>query len=140
MYGNAYGSDIDSYFGNSGVSSLQNAGMWTIISLVVAIVAGICLYFTVFADKNENNYKGFMAKLYEYVKFDKMIITSFLKISYLIGAIYITLASFGLISTSFLVFLLTLVLGNLILRVVYEFMLVTLKIFENTNEINKKMK
>ena len=43
MYGNAYGSDIDSYFGNSGVSSLQNAGMWTIISLVVAIVAGICL-------------------------------------------------------------------------------------------------
>ena len=124
----------------SSSTQLADVGIWGIIALVIAIIGGICLYFTVFSKANEKKYAGFMAKLYEYVKFDKMIITSFLKITYLIGAIYITLASFGLISTSFLIFLVTLVLGNLILRVVYEFMLVTLKIFENTNEINKKMK
>lgn len=131
---------MDGLGATSSSTQLADVGIWGIIALVIAIIGGICLYFTVFSKTNEKKYKGFMAKLYEYVKFDKMIITSFLKISYLIGTIYITLASFGLISTSFLLFLLTLVLGNLILRVVYEFMLVTLKIFENTNEINKKMK
>lgn len=140
MYGNAYGSDFDSYFGNSGVSSLQSAGMWTIISLVVAIVAGICLYFTVFADKNENNYKGFMAKLYEFVKFKKMYITTILKVSYLVFAIFTTLSSFSFISTSFVLFLLVLIGGNLILRIVYEFSLVLLSIHENVGEINKKIK
>lgn len=140
MYGNAYGSDFDSYFGNSGVSSLQSASMWTIISLVVAIVAGICLYFTVFADKNENNYKGFMAKLYEFVKFKKMYITTILKVSYLVFAIFTTLSSFSFISTSFVLFLLVLIGGNLILRIVYEFSLVLLSIHENVSEINKKIK
>ncbi len=136
MYGNTYGS----YFGNSGVSSLESAGMWTIISFVIAIVAGICLYFTVFADKNENSYKGFMAKLYEFVKFKKMYITTILKVSYLVFAIFTTLSSFSFISSSFVLFLVVLIGGNLILRIVYEFSLVLLSIHENVSEINKKIK
>lgn len=132
------------YTGGLGATSsstqLADVGIWGIIALVIAIIGGICLYFTVFSKANEKKYTGFMAKLYEYVKFDKMIITSFLKITYIIGAIFITLLSFGFISIDFLKFIECLIVGNLILRVVYEFMLVTLKIFENTNEINKKMK
>lgn len=124
----------------SSTTQLADVGIWGVIALVIAIIGGICLYFTVFSKTNEKKYTGFMAKLYEYVKFDKMIITSFLKITYIIGAIFITLLSFGFISIDFLKFIEYLIVGNLILRVVYEFMLVTLKIFENTNEINKKMK
>lgn len=81
-----------------------------------------------------------MAKLYEFVKFKKMYITTILKVSYLILAIFITLSSFSLISTSFVGFLLTLLFGNLILRIAYEFSLVLLSIHENVSEINKKMK
>ena len=133
MYGGSFG--YDSSFGNnSSLFNFESAGIWVIISFVIALVGGICLYFTVFSDKNEKSYTGFMAKLYEFVKFKKMYITTILKVSYLI------LASFSLISTSFVGFLLTLLFGNLVLRIAYEFSLVLLSIHENVSEINKKMK
>ena len=81
-----------------------------------------------------------MAKLYEFVKFKKMYITTILKVSYLVFAIFTTLSSFSFISTSFVLFLLVLIGGNLILRIVYEFSLVLLSIHENVSEINKKIK
>lgn len=127
-------------YGTTNTNLLGDVGIWGIIALVIAIIGGICLYFTVFSNKNEKTYHGFMAKLYDFVKFKKMFIVSFLKIVYLIAAIYITLASFGVISTSFLAFLLVLVVGNIVVRVVFEFSLVILSIYENTSEINKKLK
>ena len=131
---------VDSYdYGITKPVSFNESSIWIIISLVVAIIGGICLYFTVFSDKNERKYQGFMSKLYDYVKFKKMYITVILKVSYLVLAIYLTLVSFTAISTSFLAFLLILIFGNLILRLVYEFSLVLLSIQENVSEINKKM-
>ena len=131
---------VDSYdYGITKPVSFNESSIWIIISLVVAIIGGICLYFTVFSDKNERKYQGFMSKLYDYVKFKKMYITVILKVSYLVLAIYLTLVSFTAISTSFLVFLLILIFGNLILRLIYEFSLVLLSIQENVSEINKKM-
>ena len=131
---------VDSYdYGVTNPIGFNSNSVWIIISLVVAIIGGICLYFTVFSDKNERKYQGFMSKLYDYVKFKKMYITVILKVSYLVLAIYLTLVSFTAISTSFLAFLLILIFGNLILRLVYEFSLVLLSIQENVSEINKKM-
>lgn len=136
-FGNSYGGSYDYGFG---YPSLNDSSVWIIISIVVAIVGGICLYFTVFSDKNEGKYTGFMAKLYDFVKFKKLYITTILKISYLVLAIYLTLSSFALISTSFVAFLIMLLVGNLVLRLIYEFSLVLLSIHENVSEINKKIK
>lgn len=129
----------DSYY-YTPTSNAISTGVWSIIACVIAIIGGICLYFTVFSDKNEKAYKGFMAKLYDFVKFRKMYITVILKVCYLILAIWITLASFSLISESFIAFILVLVVGNLILRLVFEFSLVLLSIHENVVEINKNTK
>lgn len=137
-FGNDYGA-LDYGYSSPSLFSSESS-VWIIISIVVAIVGGICLYFTVFSDKNEGKYTGFMEKLYEFVKFKKMYITTILKVSYLIIAIYLTLSSFALISTSFLLFLLTLIGGNLLLRIIYEFSLVLLSIQENVSAINKKIK
>ena len=79
--------------------------VWLIVSLVAALVGGIVLYFTVFANKNEGKYKGFMAWLYDFVKFKKLYITTVLKVTYMVLAIFLTLYSFALIGTSFLLFL-----------------------------------
>ena len=68
-----------------------------------------------------------------------MMIENLLKILYLIAALFITLGSFGLISTSFLAFLMMLIFGNVAARVVYELLLVTLVICRNTTDINKKL-
>ena len=113
--------------------------IWMIIALVIAVIGGICLYFTVFSKKNEGKYKGFMAWLYDFVKFKKMCAATILKITYMIFAIWMTLGSFAVI-TSPLLFFGILIIGNLVLRVMYEFSLVLLSIHENVVELNGKTK
>ena len=131
------GNNLYSYGYNS---STSGAMIWMIISLVLAIIGGICLYFTVFGKANENKFTGFMKWLYDFVTFKKMMLESLLRVLYIIIAIYITLSSFALISTSFVGFLGMLILGNLIARITFEFSLVLLTICKNTTEINSKMK
>ena len=121
-------------------SSAEGSMIWMIISAVLAVIGGICLYFTVFGKANENKFTGFMKWLYEFMTFKKMILESLLRVLYIIVAIYITLSSFALISISFVGFLVMLVLGNLIARIIFEFSLVLLTICKNTTEINSKMK
>ena len=115
------------------------SGIWTIVSVILAIIGGIVLYFTFLSKKNEGKLTGFLGWLYDFLTFKKMMIENVLKILYIIVALFVTLSSFGLISISFLAFLLTLVIGNVLTRVIYELLLVKLVICKNTTEINKKL-
>lgn len=119
------------------MSDAVGSTVWIVLSLILAIVGGILVYFLFLSKKNEGKFKGFVGWLYEFLSFKKMFLEALLKITYLIVAIYITLSSFALIGTSFLSFLLTLVLGNVIARVIYEFSLILLVICRNTTEIAK---
>ena len=115
------------------------AFIWSIVAGVLAVIGGIALYFTFLSKRNDGKFKGFLGWLREFLSFKKMWLESILKVTYLILAIYITLQSFGLIGTSFLLFILMLVLGNIILRIVYEMSLILLTICKNTTEINSKL-
>ena len=61
-----------------------------------------------------------------------------LKVFYLIGAIFITLGSVAYIGTSALAFFGMLILGNLVLRVIYEGSLLVILIYKNVKELNEK--
>lgn len=113
--------------------------IWVVISAILAVIGGIVLYFTFLSKKNEGKFTGFLGWMYDFLTFKKMMIENLLKILYLIAALFITLGSFALISTSFIAFLMTLVFGNIAARVVYELFLVTLVICRNTTDINKKL-
>lgn len=130
-----YYDKMDSGFGISSSSTT-----WMIVAFILAIVGGILTYFLFLKKDNENKFTGFVNYLYEFLSFKKMWLETILKVSYLILTIYITLMSFELIGKSFIAFLLTLVFGNIILRVVYELSLILLTICRNTTEINKKLK
>ena len=120
-------------------SSLSMGPIWIIISAVLAIILGLVLYFTFLRKKNEGRFKGFTGWLYDFLNFKKLTIESVLKITYLMLTIFITLASFSLIHLNPLTFLLTLVFGNLGLRIAYEFSLLMILICRNTTEINSKL-
>ena len=119
--------------------SAANAGIWIIISAVLAVIGGIVLYFTFLKKSNNEKFTGFLGWMYDFLTFKKMLIENLLKVLYLILASFITLSSFAVISQSFLGFLITLIGGNLVVRIAYEFFLVTLIICRNTTEINSKM-
>ena len=128
---------------NDGFSSnfggVAAAGVWMIVSVILAIIGGIVLYFVVFTKQNEHKFTGTMAWIYDFFTFKKMLLETLLKILYMIVAIYITLSSFSLISISFIGFLLQLTLGNLLARIGFEFSLLLLTICKNTTEINDKL-
>lgn len=120
-------------------ASVADGAVWIIVSLVLAVVGGIVLYFTFLSKKNETKYTGFLGWMYDFLTFKKMVIENILKVCYLIIALFITLSSFSVISVSFISFLVYLLLGNLIARVIYELSLVVLIICKNTTDISKKM-
>ncbi|MBQ4634084.1 MAG: hypothetical protein IJB71_01910 [Bacilli bacterium] len=122
--------------GNYGSSS----SLWSLIALIIAIAATVCIFVVFLNKKNEDKFKGFLGWLYDFLSFKKLAIDIILKVTYVCLAIYITLSSFALISTSFGLFLMMLIGGNVSLRIIYELLMITISICNNVSEINKKMK
>lgn len=113
--------------------------VWMIVSLILAVIGCFVVYF-LFVKKDIKTDNKFLAWLKSFLSFDIMLVEPILKIAYLFVVIFLTLSSFSLISESFLAFLMYLVFGNILARVLYEILLIKIMIWKNTNEIKKKLK
>ena len=134
----------DNFYPGGGYSQYNNTvggfdSTWLIVSAVLAIVGGIVLYFLFVGKKNKGEYTGFLAQLHDFLNFKMYFIEVILKVMYLITAIFITLGSFSLIGTSVASFFLMITVGNVVARITYELILMTLTVVSNTSEINKKL-
>lgn len=127
---------------NSNVNSaMAGFGIWTIVALILAIIGGVLIYFLFV--KAKTTPKGKFAKwLKDFLSFKIMWIEPILKVIYYITTIYVVLFSFNYLGmtgmlggTAFLMFLLTLVLGPILVRVVYEFTMILIMIWRNTRDI-----
>ncbi|MCM1334814.1 MAG: zinc ribbon domain-containing protein [Bacteroides sp.] len=127
----------------SDYSTLKTVGILTVIFLIAAIAGGVVLYFLVFGKQKDGKYKGFMKWIYDFVHFRVLTIEAVIKILYLISAIAVTLTAFlqfayGLIGL--LLCPLQIILGNIVVRIAYEFAIMLILLVRNTNEINAKLK
>ena len=134
-YGYNYGNNLLGSTASSGLGAM----IWTIIALVLSLVGCLVIYF-LFVRKDVKSKSKFVLWLQEFLRFNKMLIEPIIKITYIFGALFLTLGSFALIGTSFVAFLATLIGGNLLLRVVYEASIMLVMLWKNTTEINKKLK
>lgn len=132
MYGN-------NFYSNTMGPTFTGSAVWTIIAFILALVGGFLAYY-LFVKNTKKMDNKFLNWLKRFLNFKEMLIEPILKVSYIILAIFITLYSFNMISVSFISFLLTLVLGNIVLRIIYEWCLVLIMIWKNTTEINDKTK
>lgn len=122
------------------MTNSSSGSTWSIVALVLAIVGGI-LVVTLFLKKgNKNKFKGFLKWLYDFLNFDFLTLDFILRVLYAIVAIYIVLASFDYIAYDFTYFLLYLIGGLIITRLLFEMLLMIIKICRNTSEINEKLK
>ncbi len=131
MYYNNY--DYDSI--DRVVETGQAMAVWTIVALILAIVGGILVYF-LFIKGNQKLSKG-LKTLKDLLDFKIMLIEPILKILYLIVTIFIILFSFNFIAVNFLVFLLFLILGPVVVRLIYEGSLILIMIWKNTKIISE---
>lgn len=121
---------------NSGLGTL----IWMIVSVIVALVGCFVVYFMFVANKKFKSNNKFLTWLIDFLRFDKMLIETILKIAYIFAAIFITLSSFALIPSNFFSFVAMLIGGNIIARVVYEAALIQVMIWKNTTDIKKNLK
>ena len=122
-------------------SGLEGAAIWYLIAAILAIVGGIICYVLFLNKKNESKLKGFPKWLYGFLKFDTLTIEVVLKVTYLIFAIFVTLASFAHLGTpAWYMFFAQLLVGNIALRLCYELILITILMWRNTEEIKKSLK
>lgn len=127
-------------YGYANSVNLGGTVIWTIIAVILSIVGGILVYFLFLNPKKEVKTSGFVGWLKDFLSFKTMMIESILKVLYLISTILVILLSFNFISTSFVSFLLMIILGPVAVRLAYEGCLMLIMIWKNTAEINKKMK
>lgn len=132
MYGNYF-------YSNTMGPTFTGSAVWTIIAFILAVVGGFLAYY-LFVKNTKKMDNKFLNWLKRFLNFKEMLIEPILKVSYIILAIFITLYSFNMIGVSFISFLLTLVLGNIVLRIIYEWCLILIMIWKNTTEINDKTK
>ena len=128
MYDYAYKTSVGGYY------------TFKLVAFIIAIAATIIIY-TVFMDKrNKDSYSNPLKKLFDFLHFNKFFMEPILKITYIFSSLYLTISAFGYIGTSFFFFLLLLILGNIVLRMAFEGLMIIYKIYLNLNEINKKTK
>ena len=123
---------------NVNADAIAGSAVWTIIAFILAIIGAFLIYFMFVKSDREVNNK-FLVWLKSFLDFQSMLIEPIMKIAYIFVALFITLASFGLIGHSFVGFLLMITGGNICARVLYEFVMVQISIWQNTRDINKKM-
>jgi len=120
--------------------ALDGAGTAFIVCAVLAVAAGIVLYFTFLDKKNDGKFKGFLGFLYNFLTFKTLSLELILKICYLIAASFTTLYSLYLISVNFFSFLILLILGNLVIRIVYELVLLQILMYRRVSNIEDELK
>ena len=117
-------------------SSSADAGIWLIVAAIIALIGGILVHFLFVKSKKEPTNK-FLIWLKDFLAFKIMWIETLLKIIYYIATIYVVLASFSMISVSFLSFLLMLILAPIGIRLLYEALMMGIMIWRNTQDIAK---
>ena len=129
-------SDYDALYNAAGAMP-EGFMVWAGIAGILAIVGGILLYFLFVRTKNEP--KGKFAKwLKDFLNFKIMWLEPILKVVYYIATIATILISFGFLGfggTGVLMFFLTLILGPIFVRIMYEFTMMLIMIWRNTRDI-----
>ena len=119
---------------SSTASTIEGVAVWTIVSLILAIIGGILVYVLFIKGKNLK-LTPFLKNLRDLLDFRIMVLETILKVLYLIITIFIILVSFSFIAVNFLTFLLVLIFGPVIVRIIYEASMMLIMIWKNTKII-----
>lgn len=115
-------------------------GTVVIIALLVAIILAVVLNFTFMSKKNEGKYTGTLGKLYDFLCFNKLYAEKILKLVYIVSAAVVTvMCIITMFFVNFFAGLLTGVIGNVIMRVAYELIMMFIILCRRTVSIDKKL-
>lgn len=121
-----------------GYEMFNYGGVVAIGALVAAILA-IVLFFTFMNRKNEGKFTGAKGKIYDFLNFNKFYVEDVLRLIYVVSAAVITVVGVLLLFVSFLTGLILITLGNVLLRVAYELMMMFIIMCRKTVSIDRRL-
>ena len=112
-----------------------------IIGIIVAIIVTVLMYMFVIPDRKRQNLPGFLQFVHDIVNFKTMLLETVLKLLYVfctIGCICVgILLLFG---STFWVGLIVFIIGPLVLRIIFELIMLFVLQVQNVISINRKLK
>ena len=125
------------YYNVTTPSNAESVGVWVLVAAILAIIGGILTYFLFVKSKNQP--KGKFAKwLKDFLAFKIMWLEPIMKVLYYVMTIFVVLFSFSFLSmggSGILMFFLCLISGPVMVRVIYEWMIMFVMIWRNTRDI-----
>ena len=127
---------------NGYASSVNGVQVWTIVAVILSIVAAVLVYLLYI--KSKTDFKGFAKSFRDFLSFKTMYIEVLAKMFYIGMTVYYILTSINYLillgGNGVLSFLTQLVLYPLVIRFAYEFIMVIVKIWHNTEKTTEKEK
>ena len=119
------------------VDTVEGIGIWAVIAFILAIIGAVLVYFLFVKAKDAPKGK-FLKWLKEFLSFRVMWIEAILKVTYYFATIFVILISFSYLALGgygVLYFFLSLILGPVLVRLVYEASIMFVMIWRNTKDI-----
>ena len=129
----------DYYYGDYYTSYFDTAAAVGIAALL-ALVAGVVLYFTFFNKKNEGKYTGAKEKIYNFMNFNRFYLEDLMKFMYIVSVCVVSAAGIALIILgSFLSGLIIFAVGNIGLRISFELVMMFIIMCRKSVSMDKKL-
>jgi len=120
----------------------EGMGPVLVIGLIGGIILGIILAVIFMPSKKRDSYshKPGLQFLHDFLNFKAMIMGIILKVTYIVFAFVLTLLGlYAMFTAGFGTGILILIFGNLLLRILYEQMMILFSIHENMNRITNQI-
>ena len=122
---------------SSTASVSDGVAIWSIIALILSIIGAILVYFLFVKTKDTPKGK-FVKWLKDFLSFKIMWIEAIVKVTYYFATIFVILFSVNFLSEGgfgVLMFFISLILGPVIVRLIYEASIMYIMIWRNTRDI-----
>lgn len=109
------------------------------IAILVAIILGVALYFTFLRKENENKYTGWKKTVYDFFNFNKFYTEDIMKLLYVMLTAAFTVLGVFMLFVKVSTGVILLIVGNVVLRVSYEMVMMFVILCRKTVSIDRKM-
>lgn len=125
---------------NSGIL-LGGGGAWFIVATVLAVVGAVAAALVFIRSENRSRYTGWMKRIATHVNFERYIIPLILKFMYVFTVLLVFLNGLvTLFTVSFWSGLLMAVIGPIVVRMVYELIMMLFSIHNGIMETNRLLR
>ena len=137
-------------FGSGLASSAVGYGVFSVIAIILAIAATVLAFIFIVPDKKREKLNKFGKFLHDTVNFKYLIVEKILQALYIFATAFVILLGFFMLfmvvdtgwSTTWMggYGILTMLFGPIIIRLLYEFLMMAILLVKNVIKINNKLK